>query len=75
MTESSIALPPVTRESIVPQSGFTPTAPKPVDHPPCPSCGAEMSLNRIEPDKPDHDKRTFTCATCKHETILVVKYK
>lgn len=59
----------------MPQSGFTPSAPKPIERPPCPLCGAEMFLARIEPDKPDHDKRTFACTKCAHEAIVVVKYK
>lgn len=43
--------------------------------PPCPKCGAQMLLSRIEPDKPDHDKRTFECAACGHELSQVVKFK
>ena len=67
----TIALPPV-RESVMPQSGFTPTAPKPIDHP---LCRSAMSLCRIVPDKLDHDRRTFECTQCKHEVVLVVKYQ
>jgi hypothetical protein len=57
----------------MPQSGFTPTAPKPVDHPLSPLCGGAMLLSRIVPEKPDHDRRTFECTQCKHEHMLVVK--
>jgi hypothetical protein len=35
----------------------------------------KMLLARIEPDKPDHDKRTFECAGCGNEHSEVVKYK
>jgi hypothetical protein len=34
-----------------------------------------MLLARIEPDKPDHDKRTFVCSICDHSESFVVKYK
>ena len=57
----------------MPQSGFMPTAPKSIAHPLCPLCGAAMSLCRIVPDQPDHDRRTFECTQCKHEYMLVVK--
>jgi transcription elongation factor Elf1 len=34
-----------------------------------------MWLSRIEPDKPDHDRRIFECAECNNEKIVVVKYR
>ncbi len=43
--------------------------------PPCSKCGTQMLLARIEPDKPDHDKRTFQCSICDHSESFVVKYK
>jgi hypothetical protein len=43
--------------------------------PPCSKCGLRMLLARIEPDKPDHDKRTFVCSICDHSESFVVKYK
>jgi len=43
--------------------------------PPCPKCGAQMLLARIEPDAPDHDKRSFECSACGHEHSEVVKFK
>ena len=43
-------------------------------HPACLRCGAQMSLTRIEPDKADHDKRTFACQACGHEHSEVVKF-
>ena len=41
----------------------------------CPDCGGEMWLARIEPDEPDHDKRTFECQACLKTITQVVKYK
>ena len=43
--------------------------------PPCSKCGAKMLLSRIEPDKPDHDKRTFDCPICNTSESFVVKYR
>lgn len=43
--------------------------------PSCPNCGTEMMISRIEPDKPDHDMRTFECPKCNHDVSLVVKYQ
>jgi hypothetical protein len=40
----------------------------------CPNCSARMWLAHIEPDKPDHDRRTFECPRCQHELAVVVKY-
>ena len=57
------------------QSGFTPTAPKPIAHPLCPLCGSAMLLRRIVPENPDHDRRSFECTQCKHEHMLVAKCK
>jgi hypothetical protein len=34
-----------------------------------------MLLARIEPDKPDHDRRPFECYTRQHSDTVVVKYK
>ena len=34
-----------------------------------------MLLSRIEPNVPDHDKRTFECPACGHERSEVVKFK
>jgi len=33
-----------------------------------------MWLARIEPDKPDHDLRTFECPTCEHTETKDVKF-
>jgi transcription elongation factor Elf1 len=34
-----------------------------------------MWLDHIEPDKPQHDRRTFECPRCQHIESVVVKYK
>ena len=34
------------------------------EYPKCAKCSAQMWISRIEPDKPDHDKRTFECPAC-----------
>ncbi len=46
-----------------------------IARPPCPHCGTGMQLARIEPEKPDHDRRTFQCGKCGHSLSEVVKYK
>jgi ribosomal protein S27AE len=46
-----------------------------IERPQCSECGTTMLLARIEPDKPDHDRRTFQCAKCGHSLSEVVKYK
>jgi len=55
-------------------SEFSPTD-RLIAQPKCEQCGVPMWLARIEPDKPDHDRRTFECSICKSETIEVVKYR
>lgn len=46
-----------------------------VGRPCCEICDAQMSLVSIEPDEPDHDRRTFECPRCQHVTVEVVRYK
>ena len=46
-----------------------------IKRPSCPKCGTQMLLSRIEPDAPDHDKRTFKCSACSHELSEIVKFK
>ena len=41
----------------------------------CPRCGAQMMLARIEPDQPNHDKRSFECEKCGNEHSEIVKFK
>ncbi len=43
--------------------------------PPCPRCGAQMSLARIEPEKPGHNLKTFECPQCEHSETVVVEYR
>jgi hypothetical protein len=43
-----------------------------IPRPACPWCGTQMMLARIEPDKPEHEQRTFECLRChKSETVVV----
>ena len=44
-------------------------------HPRCKECGVPMWLTRLEPGKPDHDKRTFECKACVASVTEIVKYK
>ena len=44
-------------------------------HPNCPNCGARMWLARVEPDEPDHDRRTFECPECNYSITETVKYR
>ena len=46
-----------------------------LDRPLCPKCAQQMWLARIEPDKPDHDQRTFECWECDYRETFVVKYR
>ena len=46
-----------------------------IGRPFCDFCRAQMWLACIEPDKPDHDKRTFECPMCPNITVKVVKYR
>ena len=44
--------------------------------PPCPGCGANMWLARIEPaSKEGHDLRTFECAMCGESETMSVRYR
>jgi transcription elongation factor Elf1 len=56
------------------QSQFTQSSPQIGEGPNCPKCGAQTWLAHIEPDEPDHDRRTFECPRCQHERTVVVKY-
>lgn len=70
----TIALPPVMGDRYASIRVYADRA-ETHDHPPCPLCQGAMSLFRIMPEKPDHDRRTFQCTQCKHEHMLVVKYQ
>ena len=63
------------REDHVRQSEFGKSSPQIIERPTCPKCENRMMLSRIEPDKPDHDKRTFECFDCDHSESIVVKYQ
>jgi hypothetical protein len=49
--------------------------PQEIASPKCATCGAQMWLASIEPDMPDHDRRTFECPRCLDEHVAVVKYR
>jgi hypothetical protein len=44
-----------------------------IDLPRCETCGALTWLASIEPEKPDHDRRTFECPRCQHVMIRICK--
>lgn len=46
-----------------------------IEHPKCAECGAQMWLARIEPDRPDHDRRTFECPECENVLTEIVKFR
>jgi hypothetical protein len=45
------------------------------NHPLCKFCDARMWLVSIEPDRPNHDRRTFECPRCQELTVEVVNYR
>ena len=57
----------------MPQTQVTPSSLL-IGRPKCPKCGIQMALTRIEPDKPDYDRRTFDCPSCDHVENVVVRY-
>lgn len=61
-------------ENRVSQLKYNPTLTDIVYRPPCPNCGAEMSIARIEPVGSKADRRTFECAKCGHSEIMEVKF-
>lgn len=42
-----------------------------IEHPKCTACGVSMWLTRIEPDKPDHDKRTSLIHSTRKSTFAI----
>src|SRR5882672_4476902 len=46
-----------------------------IGRPACSNCDLRMALVRIEPDKTDHDVRTFECLRCGNEHSEIVKFK
>ena len=76
VTERPIALPPELVGACAMQQSHIHDPPKPIDLPPCPRCGSQMWLTRIEPtDKPDYDQRTLECHRCEHSESMIVKFK
>lgn len=57
------------------QIKFTPTGPPNAENPDCPKCGKKMSLARIEPEEPAHDRRAFECPQCNRSESVVVKFR
>jgi hypothetical protein len=49
--------------------------PAPITFGPCPMCKTPLRLALIEPDKPDHEKRTYQCDSCGHSKTKTVKYR
>jgi hypothetical protein len=43
---------------------ITQTQTMPITFGPCPQCQAPIRLRLIEPDRPDHEKRTYQCDAC-----------
>jgi len=63
------------RGSVMSQSDAFDPARLVLSQPVCPKCGGRMWLSRIEPDEPNHDKRTFECPQCENVVSEVVKYR
>jgi hypothetical protein len=42
--------------------------------PACPTCGSNMSLVRIFPDKPGRDQHTYECPRCADEITEIVEF-
>ena len=58
----------------MPQVQYALTSPN-IDQPRCPICQTAMIIIRIEPEKPDHDRRSYECPKCDHSESMVVKFK
>jgi hypothetical protein len=58
----------------MPQSHIFDPPDPPQEQPACPKCRWPMWLVSIEPDRPDHDRRTFECSRCEHQETVVIKY-
>jgi hypothetical protein len=59
---------------VVQESHYVPGS-QAAEHPKCPTCAVPMWLTRIEPDKADHDKRTFECKACGATVTEVVRWQ
>jgi hypothetical protein len=60
----------MTRIQFVPQASESV-----IDRPICGDCGAEMWLACIEPEKPDHNRRTFEFRRCQGQVTKGVKFR
>jgi ssDNA-binding Zn-finger/Zn-ribbon topoisomerase 1 len=54
-------------------SGSHPTlqAKDPIARRPCPKCGKDMMISRIMPDRPGYELRTYECAGCGHDELVL----
>jgi predicted RNA-binding Zn-ribbon protein involved in translation (DUF1610 family) len=59
--------------NVMPETQPTIPTKYPIVRPPCPKCGREMVITRIEPDRLGYDLRTFECTKCGNETILMAR--
>jgi len=50
-----------------------PVQPQPIERPPCPQCGAQMMVERIQPHAPGIEERTYQCAKCRFIEKLLIK--
>jgi hypothetical protein len=46
-----------------------------LNQPICQKCGARMWITLIEPDSPNHDRRTFECPRCENVLTETIKYR
>jgi transposase-like protein len=46
-----------------------------VGNPVCPICARAMIILRIEPDEPNHQRRTYECPECRLVEYLTVKQR
>ena len=58
----------VRKDQILPQQRI-------IGRPFCVLCKSQMWLAYIEPDEPDHDKRTFECPACPNVRVEIVRYR
>ncbi len=56
------------------QLKYNPSLTAVVYRPPCPKCGTEMHIARIDPLGDGMDRRTFECAKCGHSMVMDVKF-
>ncbi len=59
----------------MPQSQYALAPSLSIHLPICPTCRTAMMIIRIDPEKPDHDRRSYECSKCDHSESRVVKFK